>query len=125
MSKEFDPLIDWYNEYFNIKLKIFTRFPDDSAQYEAKEAFSNYLDELKPYEVITLHSLIVVLESFITGFALFKGKIDIEKAYKVANLGVVIQKRRYGTVLGEQDITYAESIFRMSSALYFQAIYNL
>ncbi|XP_065315841.1 ATP synthase mitochondrial F1 complex assembly factor 2-like [Gordionus sp. m RMFG-2023] len=118
-SKLWDPLIDWFEKRFNVKVNSTVTLLNPITDSNSKERLTRHLFS-HSFEVLTGYKYSCeASRSLIITCALMEGTIDSEKAANLALLEQNFQIQKWGNVEWSHDIHECDVISRLASSYIF------
>jgi chaperone required for assembly of F1-ATPase len=116
-DETWNPIIDWFENEYKVKLKIFDseELIGDASQNEAKEAFKKELQTYDEYQIGILYSFLKVTDSVVIAIAALKGKLNLEETMKAMAMDVFVNIEVNGLVYGEHDILLSLKKMKLST----------
>lgn len=120
-SLYWDFIIEWFDEKFKTKLKVFTGpiRELEAEQSDAREAFKESLENFSVPEIIALRELIRIADSPVIGIAYFYNFLTTKQAVDAALAQKILQIKSDGLVYGDHDVDFSDRTYNFSSVRLF------
>ncbi|XP_065582390.1 ATP synthase mitochondrial F1 complex assembly factor 2-like [Artemia franciscana] len=115
-SKEWDPLVDWFNCRFETSLEPCSDITGPVIRPEDREAIARHLLSHSLWTVQGLSFGTETLKSTILMIAVFAKRLTVEQAVRLARLEAVFQTIRWGEVIWAHDLEKFDLQARVSAA---------
>ncbi|EUC67274.1 ATP synthase F1 complex assembly factor-like protein, putative [Rhizoctonia solani AG-3 Rhs1AP] len=114
-EEHWNPLLEWVQSTYKIKVNIFDSLLGNTQPKETKEVLMNEVNKLDQWEIAAFERTVLTTKSFIIALALVKGRIGVEQASQAAQVEVVSQTQRWGEVEDTHDVDYYDTRRQLGS----------
>ncbi|XP_062508283.1 ATP synthase mitochondrial F1 complex assembly factor 2-like isoform X1 [Corticium candelabrum] len=114
-----DPIIDWFQNKFDVKLKVSTGLLEAFQEIETMDRVRDVLMTYDPHVLLGVHSAVSSLSSLVIAMGLVGNFISVEKAVQAANLESEYQTKKWGTVEWSHSMSYTDTTARVAASMLF------
>lgn len=111
-----DPLIQWANEKYNVKINIFDGILGTSQSNETRDRFLELAKEWDGWKMAAFERAVLSSKSFIISLALVEGHLSVEDAALATHVEVQSQIERWGEVEDTHDVDHQDIRGRLGAA---------
>lgn len=97
-DKYWEPIIDWAQQTYDVKIHTTTDIFAVTQPQETKEKFRAVVEEMDALELAAFEKAVMSSKSFLIGFALVHKGISVEHAAQAAQVEMNAQMDRWGEV---------------------------
>ncbi|KAK3738736.1 hypothetical protein QZH41_018094 [Actinostola sp. cb2023] len=117
--KEWNPIIDWFNQRFNVSVKVVDELLVQTIQKDTMTKLTSHLISINDWAMAGLEFAVDTSKSFIIAMGLLDSHINVEKAAYLARLELEFQIGRWGSIEWAHDVDLMEIRSRLAAATLF------
>ncbi len=96
-KKEWQPLIDWVQDRYNIKLELTNGINYIEQSDDTLNKFKEVMADLDKYQLASIQAAVPILGSIVISLAILENQMDVEQGFKAAFLDEIYQISKWGS----------------------------